>query len=59
MVLQLAPSEEVSIASLLIPDVLNNKPLSTCVAGAKPVNFMKYFALERDCRCDWVLMRDW
>lgn len=52
MVLQLAPSEEVSIASLLIPDVLNSKPLSTCVAGAKPINYMKYFALERDCKYD-------
>ncbi|NWT47121.1 RENR protein, partial [Chroicocephalus maculipennis] len=29
VVLQLAPSEEVSIALLLIPDVLNSKPLST------------------------------
>lgn len=52
MVLQLAPSEEVSIASLLIPDVLNSKPLSTCVAGAKPINYTKYFALERDCKYD-------
>jgi len=41
VVLQLAPSEEVSIASLLIPDILNSKPLATCVTGAKLIDDRK------------------
>lgn len=51
VVLQLAPSEEVSIASVLIPD-------PTCVAGEPEIDCIKYFALERDFKYDSLLMCD-
>ncbi|KAL2310416.1 hypothetical protein Nmel_002068, partial [Mimus melanotis] len=55
VVLQLAPSEEVSIASLLVPHVPEIvHPLSTSVAGANPVDPMKFWT--GDCQHDWLLV---
>ena len=52
VVLQLAPSEEVSIALVLIEDALSCK---ACMTGTKPVTIWEYSALEGDLQV-WLII---